>query len=145
MQTDWKSVQWGSNQSKTSNKRLKRWKILEPRNQQPKKEINMRLKGWVRGTGNENLQKQKRVKGGWENEMSIPRVGQAVTDGLGDTARAEPELPLNVYGDMVCGVENYLKVEWEQKWIRMVSKTHRNERLGLLNFDHFRCCCLVSR
>lgn len=43
--------------------------------------------------------------------MSIPRVGQAVTDGLGYTACAEPELPLNVYGDLVCGVENYLKVE----------------------------------
>lgn len=45
----------------------------------------MRLKGWARGIGNENLQKQKCVKGGRENEMSISRVGQAVTDGLGDT------------------------------------------------------------
>lgn len=44
----------------------------------------MRLKGWARGIGNENLQKQKCVKGGRENEMSIFRVGQAVTDGLGD-------------------------------------------------------------
>lgn len=53
----------------------------------------MRLKGWARGRKGKTPKTKEFLKEGMrENEMSKPRAGQAVTDGLGDT---EPEQPLN--------------------------------------------------
>ncbi len=79
-----------------------------------KKSVTQKNKiwGWKGGreVENEKLQKQKHVKGGQENEMSSPRAGQAVTDGLGDTGRTEPEPPLDSGSmEMWCAV-------WRTTW-----------------------------
>ncbi len=108
----------------------------------------MRLKGWARG----RKWKTQKTKAFLKEEMR--KWNEHAQSGSGSNWRPRRHGPhwtrtatqLGVYVDVMCSLENYLRVEWETKWVHIVLETHRNERLGLLNFDHFRCCCcLVSR